>query len=156
MPLQYPKRNGYLYSLKSTSVQEGGEVFNGLLSVKYTPKVDGRAMVHANKSRAYGRVRGNFEVEAEFSFLGEAFFDILKNHPGLLTEIFNPVVIHEEGSRRDALKFVDLTFEQFDPTIEGTDAMEVSLPGMAVDLLVSVEGGPFLSVFDGLQEGEEQ
>jgi hypothetical protein len=155
MPLSYPKRNGYLYSLKSTSVQEGGELFGGLLSVKYTPKVDGRALVHASRERAYGRVRGNFEVECELSFLGEAFFDILKNHPGILTEMFNPVIVHEEGSRRDAIKLIDLTFEDFDPTVEGTDAMEVALTGMALDCLISVEGGAFRSVFDGRQEGEE-
>lgn len=156
MPLTYPKRNGYLYSLKSTSVDNGGELFGGLLSVSYTPKVDGRAIVHASRSRGYGRVRGNFEVEVEFTFLAEAFFDIVKNHPGILTEMFNPTVIHEEGSRRDAVRFTDLTFEEFGGSAEGTDAMEVALPGMALDCLLSAEGGPFRSVFDGLQEGEDQ
>jgi hypothetical protein len=156
MPLQYPKRGGFLYSFKSVEVLEGAEIWNGLLSVKRVMKIDGRSLLHGNRRRAYGRPRGNAEAELEVKFVYEAYFDYVKNHPGILMEEFNPTIINEEGSRRDAIKIVGLTFENDDATQEGTDASEVTLSGMAIDVLISVEGGPFRSLIDGLQEGEEE
>ena len=156
MPLTYPKRGGFLYSFKSVEVQQGAEVWNGLLSVKYTPKIDGRSLLHGNRRRAYGRPRGNAEVELEVKFVAEGYFDWVRAHPGFLMEIFNPIIINEEGSRRDTISIVELTFENTDAPSEGTDANEVTLSGMAIDCLISVEGGPERSVIDGLQEGEEE
>lgn len=139
MALTYPNRNGYLYSFQSTQVQQGAELFKGLLGVKFSPKLEGRKLVMGNGRKAYGRVRGQLMVEGEVTFLADAFFDFQRAHPQILDEVFNPTIINEEGARRDVIELVELVFESLDYTSEGTDEIRITLPFSAIDAKINGE-----------------
>lgn len=150
----YPKRNAFVYSFKSKEVLEGAAIWEGLTKVSHKATIEGRAELRGNKGRRYGVSRGDYKGTVELEFGAEGFYDWAKDHPGYLTEFFNPVIANEEGSRRDVVKIVGLTFEDTDAPSEGTDPDTVALSGMCEDILVSTNDGPFRSLFDGAEEGE--
>lgn len=133
----YPNRGKFLYSFKSLSLLNGAEVFEGLTSLGVNVTIEGREMLYGNGMRAYGRTRGNLQVEVEAKFAAEAFFDFQKAHPQFLTELFTFTVVNEESSRRDVIELVELSFEGADLPSEGTAPSEVTLSGMALDVLIN-------------------
>jgi hypothetical protein len=137
MALQYPNRNGFLYSFQSTQVLEGGELFKGLLGGKVSPKIDGRKMVTGNGRIAYGRTRGQLMVEGSLTFLADAFFDYQRDKPAFFDLIHNLVVVFEEGSRRDKIALVELTLDSVDVSFEGTEELRVEIPFAAIDCLIN-------------------
>lgn len=137
MALQYPNRNGYLYSFQSTQVLEGGELFKGLLGGKVNPKIDGRKMVMGNGRIAYGRTRGQLMVEGELTFLADAFYDYQRTKPGFFDLIHDIVVVFEEGDRRDKIQIIQLTLDAVDVSFEGTEELRAVLPFAAINCLVN-------------------
>lgn len=149
MALQYHKRNGFLYSFKSVSLLEGSELFKGLSAISVNPTVEGRDMFYGTGTKAYGRPRGHLMVEISATFVAEAFFDIMAKHPTILDEEFTLSLVNEEGSRRDVIDLISVTFEGIDMSQEGTEATTVELSGSAIDFLInkkSVMGGDALGM----------
>lgn len=137
MALSYPKRNGFLYSFQSFRLLEGSELFRGLMAFTVTPKIEGKKLVFGNGRKAYGRVRGQLQVELSMTFLAESFFEFARNHPQYLDEEFNLTGVCEEGSTRDKLEIIGLSLDSSSIPFEGTDEVKVELPGMAIDILVN-------------------
>lgn len=150
MALSYPKRDGYLFSHKSIVVQEGAElVSKALISCKVMGKVDGRKAVYGNGRKAVGLVRGQLVVEAELTFEGTSFNEYRSAHPQLLDEIHNFSYLWEEGSNRMGVQVQGFTFMDMELPSEGTDELQVALKGIALDILMSSNGGAFLSLVEG-------
>lgn len=139
MPLSYPKRKGFLYSFQSLQVLDGADQLKGIMGFKANPKVDGKKLVFGNGRKAYGRTRGQLTVECEITFLAEAFFDWLATHKQFIDEEFDFTAVCEEGSRRDKIEVIGLSFDSSEMPFEGTDEIKVTIPGMAIDLKINGE-----------------
>lgn len=146
MGLSYPKRKGNLHSFKSLEVLHGLEVFKGLTQFSAKMTVDGREFMYSTGSKPVGRPRGNTAVECSMKFLGEAFFDFVKSHPQFMTEEMDLTFVLQEGSRRDRVDILGLTFEECEINLEGTEGLEVPLTGMALDMMF---GPSKTSLFEG-------
>ena len=131
-------KKSYLFSLKSLEVHQGAALFEGLLSFKISCKKDGRKSVRGTGGKRYGRTRGGLMVEVEMAFEGTAFFRWVKDHPGLLDEIFESVVMSlREGSEKAKVELIDLDFPDLEIPVEGDDEMKVSLKGEADDCKIN-------------------
>lgn len=149
MAISYPRRNGFLYSFQSFSLLEGAELFKGIQAVKFSPKIEGKKIVFGSGRKGAGRVRGQLMVEASITFLADAFFEFVRTRPFFLDQEFDLVGVCEEGSRRDKIEIIGLSFDSVDLSFEGTDETKGECPGNAYDLLingVSVVEGDALGV----------
>lgn len=143
----YPKRDGFLFSFKSVTLLDGVELWTGLTSVQVKGTVDGRDPFYGQGSKAIGFPRGNLKVEMELKFHGEGFFDWQQAHPSFLTESFDDLTLAiEEGPKRAMIVIVGPTLTGGELESEGTDPMEFTLPGLALDILM---GNNRRSIFEG-------
>lgn len=151
MAMQYPNRRNFLFAFSSLTLLEGADLWNGLAAVNINPSVDGADAYYGQGTKPIGHLRGRFKAEMEIKFHGEAFFDWARKHPSFLTELFDDLVCAiEEGARREQIIIVGPRFTGGALESEGTDAMEFTLPGMALDILM---GPNKTSIFEGSAEG---
>lgn len=149
--LDYHKRDGFLYNFSSLILLDGADVWNGLMSVSVKATVEGGDAVYGQGPIAYGYTRGQLKCECEFSFAAEAFFDLRQKYPRILTTIFDDLLLaFEEGSRRDTIVIVSPRITSVEIEAEGTDATEIVIPGLAINVLMGPNREP---LFEGSAQG---
>ena len=140
MGLQYPRRNRFLYSLKSLEVQEGAELWKGITQFSVAVEIEGRDPLYGTGVYAYGKPRGQVKIDVTCRFEGKSFYEFHKAHPQFLDEFFDIVGTLQEGADRDTIELRQLTFEGANPVeVEGTEAMEVEISGSAIEFLINGE-----------------
>jgi hypothetical protein len=130
-------KRGFRYSFTSVEVQDGAAVFEGLTSLNYAIKIEGRDHVYGNSRKSYGQPAGTLMVESTCGFIKEAWFDFVAAHPQYLDERFDVVFFYQEGSRNDKIEIIGLLFNESSADAEGTDATKVEVPGTALDIKVN-------------------
>jgi hypothetical protein len=137
MALDYPKRQGFVLSHKSAVFAINGEEVRGIKSIEITPSIDGREGVYDNGPRALGFTRGQgtveFTITWDYGHAREWAAGAGLTRGILMRSAFTISATYEElGVIRTVL--VDgATFTSWPTSSEGTAAMEVALPGMAID-----------------------
>lgn len=151
MALTYPVTPGFLFSHNSLTALNGAAPWKGLVSVKPGASIDGRDIPIGTGPKGLGFTRGRLKVEPEFVFESTAFYlDWLEKYPGFLGIIIPTLSLtYEEGANRAEVVFVNLTLKGFDAPSEGTEAIKVTVPGEALDLLVGYNGNAPASVMPG-------
>src|SRR5262245_59751588 len=133
--LAYPKRTGFLFSHKSlTLFGDAADIFEGVLSFKFDPKIDGRTLLYGTGPIALGRSKGNLSIETEVKFAAEKGYKFIRENPNYLFAEFNWTASFEDGDQRATIELISLTFEDTDAPSEGTDPNEMTFKGTAIDL----------------------
>lgn len=137
--LNYPKRDGWLYSHKSTTFYEGPKLIEGLTAVKANPSIEGRDPVHGQGVIAYGFPRGKMQVEIGLTFVAEAFFDFVNDpeHDAYLDRIYTFTYTFEEGSRRDRVQIIGAHLIGSPIETEGEEGTVIELSGGALNMLIN-------------------
>lgn len=143
MPLQYPNRAGFIYTLQSCTLQEGPEVLKGIRGISFSAKTEGRKAVMANGETAVGFTRGQKMFEGSVKLILDSLLDYHATHQALLDELHTFTVSLEEGARLDSIKIEDAAFSEFSADISGNEEIEVEVPFLA--LLISINGKPLAS-----------
>lgn len=143
MALDYPNRQGFIYTLQSCTLQEGPEVLKGLRGVRVSAKTEGRKVVMANGETGVGFTRGQKMFEGSVKLILDSLLDYHAAHAQLFDELHTFTVALEEGSRLDALKVEDAMFSEVEIDISGNEEIEIELPFQA--LLVYINGQPLAS-----------
>lgn len=143
MPLQYPNRAGFVYTLQSCTLQEGPEVLKGLRGISFSAKTEGRKVVMANGETGVGFTRGQKMFEGSVKLILDSLLDYQAAHQKLFDELHTFTVSLEEGTRLDSIKVEDAAFSEFSVDISGNEEIEVEIPFLA--LLISINGQPLAS-----------
>jgi hypothetical protein len=151
MALTYPVTAGFLFSHNSLTALNGAAPWKGLTSVKPGVSIDGREVVFGTGPKGLGYPRGQLKVEPEFVFESTGFYlDWLEKYPGFLgVQLPSLSLVYEEGANRAEIVFVSLTLTGYDAPSEGTEAIKVTVPGKALDLLIGYNGNAPVSVLAG-------
>lgn len=144
--MDFPHRDGYVYSFRSLELAQGAALFNGLTGFSCTPTIDGETIVYANGRKPFGRTRGRLKVEGTITMYLDPALDYAKAHPHILDEQFPAITASlQDGSRRNKVTLHQVRLMEFPIDLKGDDAIEVALKFTAFDLLLDgvsvVEGG---------------
>ncbi len=140
--LQYPRPNQRLFSFKSVQLLDGPECFQGLTSFSVNCKVEGRDLGYSSGTLAVGRPRGNLKVEVKAKFFADSWFNWVSANPQFLDTEYNLSLVLAEGENRQTIDIIQLAWDEYDFSTEGTDASEVEMPGTAIVALIN--GSPMM------------
>lgn len=148
--LQFPLRDGFLYSFNSLVVAEGAEIFSGLQEFKVKIKIDGETLVRAEGRKVIGRTRGNLMIDGgSMKFVLDAALDYVANHPNFLDEVHTITTTMEEGSRRTRQKIISLRFLELPIELGGTEEGKCEVPFSAFDVHCMDKNGQMRSLVEG-------
>ena len=132
MAIGYPKRQGFLYSHKSSTVLHGTEAWRGVVAAMASAKIDGRERPSGNGMIALGVTRGELKVEVSVTFEFQSLLEWRVAHPRILTELFDVLTLTwAEGDDIGTIDVYDVTFEDMEVKSEGTESIKVEVKGTA-------------------------